>query len=130
MKKFVAAVALMLVSVVAIQAAPTLGVTWRAPANAKSPGVKILTVAEASNAEELGLQVGDMVLAINDQLVRTGPDATAAVAKAKGKLTLLVKDINSGDLVEIKADIDEPTQGFAANPNAKAKYKNIVRMKK
>lgn len=129
MKKYIAAVALMFAAVAASNAAPTLGVTWRAPANAKFSGVKIMSVSEGSNAQELGLEVGDFVIAINGIVVKTGAEATAEVQKAKGKLSLFMLD-SKGKPYEIKADIDEPTNGFTANPNAKAKYKNIVRTKK
>ncbi len=129
MKKFLAAAALVLIASATLQAAPTLGVTWRAAANATLPGVKILSVADASNAQELGLEVGDTVLAINNKVVKTGQEATDAVKLAKGKLVLLVKSVQGG-LVEVKADIDEPTQGLVADPNAKAKYKNAVKVMK
>lgn len=130
MKKSIAACALMFVTVAGLEAAPTLGVSWRAPANAKAPGVRIMSVADGSNAEELGLEVGDMVLAINGKLVRSGAEATKAVQDAKGKLTLLIKDRRRGDLIEIKADIDEPTNGLVLGQSANAKYKNITRMRK
>jgi S1-C subfamily serine protease len=128
-KKFIAAIALMLVAIAGLEAAPTLGVSWRAPANAKIPGVRILSVNYGSNAEELGLEVGDTVLAINGKLVRTGAEATKAVVDAKGKLTLLVME-RKGGMIEIKAEIDEPTNGLVLDPNAKPKYKNIMRTRK
>lgn len=128
MKKFIATLAAALFVTASLEAAPKLGVTWRAPANAKTPGVKIFAVEADSNAEELGLEVGDFVLSINDKLVRTGAEATAAVVAAKGKLKIFYLSRN-GRPMEIAADIDAPTQGFTANPNA-GKYKNIVKKKK
>lgn len=101
MKKYIAAVALLFASVAASNAAPMLGVTWRAPANAKFSGVKILSVSEGSNAQELGLEVGDFVIAINGIVVKSGAEATAEVVKAKGKLVLYMRD-PKGKLYEIK----------------------------
>src|SRR5688500_1996113 len=116
MKKFIAAAAVLCLTVAGLQAAPTLGVMWRAAANVngkpKLPGVKILSVDAGSNAEELGLEVGDTVVAINNKVVRTGAEATAAVQAANGQLTLLVKDSRGRD-VEITATIDGPANGFA-----------------
>jgi S1-C subfamily serine protease len=129
MKKFIAAIALMFATVAGIEAAPMLGVSWRAPANAKFSGVRIMSVSEGSNAQELGLEVGDFVIAINGNVVKTGAEATAAVVKAKGTLTLFMLD-SKGRPYEIKATIDEPTNGLVINPNAKAQYKNITRTKK
>src|SRR5947209_3462112 len=105
MKKFFAAAALVFFTCAGLQAAPALGVTWRAPPNkkdnatggqAKSPGVKILSVAPGSNAEELGLKVGQFVVSVNGKPVLTGQEATAAVAAAKGKLTLSVSSTPYG----------------------------------
>lgn len=128
MNKFLAAAALTALAAAELQAAPTLGVEWRAAANPKTPGVKILSVADGSNAEELGLEKGDVVLAVNGQVVTTGKEATAAVVKAKGKLTLLVQSGRA--VVQITAEIDEPTNGFAAGTPAKGGYKNVTRKKK
>jgi WD40 repeat protein/tetratricopeptide (TPR) repeat protein len=108
------------------EAAPMLGVNWRAEANPKFPGVKILSVADGSNAEELGLEVGDSVLTINGKQVATSKEATGAVQAANGKFSMLVKDIRTGDLWLITADIDEATKGFAPG----GKIKNIERTKK
>ena len=129
MKKLFAAAALALAFASSAAAAPALGVEWRAPANPDIPGVKITSVDAGGNAEELGLEEGDLVLAINEKVVRTGKDATAAVQAAKGKLTLLVQDVRGGGLVEITAEIDEPTKGFAAGAG-KAGYRNVTRKAK
>jgi len=131
MKKFLAAAAMMLVAAFAIQAAPTLGVEWRAAVKPKGgPGVKIMSVDAGSNAEELGLQEGDVVLTINGKLVSKGAEATAAVKAANGVLSLVVIDVNTGKAVEISAEIDEPTKGLVAGAPGKAGYKNIVRKRK
>lgn len=130
MKTFIAALSVSFALAAAAQAAPSLGVEWRAPANPKTPGVKIVSVDSGSNAEELGLEAGDVILAVNEKVVRTGKDATAAVQAAKGKLTLLVQDSRGTGVVEITADIDEPTKGFKAEPGKKAGYKNVSRKTK
>src|SRR5689334_14857949 len=104
----VAAVAAAAFTPAAAPAAPALGVEWRAPANPKTPGVKVVSVDAGSNAEELGLEAGDVLVAVNGAVVKTGAEATKAVQGANGKLTLLVQDGRAGGLVEITADIDEP----------------------
>jgi S1-C subfamily serine protease len=109
----------------AAPAAPALGVEWRAPANPKTPGVKVVSVDAGGNAEELGLGAGDVVVADNGAVVKTGAEATKAVRAANEKLTLLVHDSRTGGLVEIAADIDEPVKGFRAR--GKARYKNVTR---
>jgi predicted metalloprotease with PDZ domain len=129
-KKWIASTVLLFAATIGIQAAPMLGVEWRAPANPKTPGVQIMSVSDGSNAEELGLNKGDLVIAINGKLVKTGKEATAAVVAAKGKLSLLVKEARGGDLVVITAEIDEATMGLTAGAPVKASYKNVTRSKK
>jgi S1-C subfamily serine protease len=130
MKKYIAAFALMFVSVAAVDAAPSLGVTWRKSNDkGKGSGVKIASVEPGSNGEELGLRVGEFVFAVNGIIVKTGAEATAEVQKAKGKLSLALLDDNKIPYF-INAEIEEPVKGLVADPNAKAKYKNITKTKK
>jgi S1-C subfamily serine protease len=120
-------VALALLACTAVaQAAPELGVTWRGSATGKG-GVKILQVKDNSAASELGLEAGDVVVAINGKLVKTGKEATDAVAGSKGQLSLILQD-GSGGFTQIEAQLDEATQGVVAGPG-KTTVKNVKKTK-
>jgi S1-C subfamily serine protease len=120
-------VALALLACTAVaQAAPELGVTWRGVATGKG-GVKITKVEDNSPASELGLEAGDVVVAINGKLVNTRTEATDAVAASKGQISLILQD-GPGGFVQIDAQLDEEGKGLVAGAG-KTTVKNVKKTK-
>jgi S1-C subfamily serine protease len=130
----VAGTALFLAAATA-EAAPHLGVKARA---FPGGGVKITEVEPGSVAEDLGLEAGDVLVAINGQLVNFGSEAAAAVASSGGHVTLIV-DARQGGFFQLDADLEDPTPAFffkkagaddqKAPEPARVKVKNLVRKK-
>jgi membrane-associated protease RseP (regulator of RpoE activity) len=120
-------VALALLACTAVaQAAPELGVSWVGSAIGKG-GVKITKVKDNSAAAELGLEAGDVIVAINGKLVNTGKEATDAVAGSKGQVSIILQD-GDGGFVQIDAQLDEETQGLVAGAG-KTTVKKVKKMK-
>lgn len=73
-------------------------------------GSEVLAVLEGSCADKGGLQVGDIVTAVNDTAIRSTAGLQSAVGKHKAGDTVTFTVYRSGETVELRLTLDESNQ--------------------
>ena len=64
-------------------------------------GLAVETVSLGSNAQRIGLESGDVIVALNGRPVRNYVEYRRALAQSGGVVRLLVRDVRSGNVVQM-----------------------------
>ena len=76
------------------------------PANfGDRPGLRVTAVTPGSPAGRGGLEPGDMILEADGAATRTLTDLTSQVARAVGKLRLLIRNVRNGRIETLDIDL-------------------------
>jgi S1-C subfamily serine protease len=75
---------------------------WCEPA---TEGMRVTAVVPSSPAEIIGLQRGDTLVKIDDQRLRSNAELVRALRNARGPITLVYRQAQTGRLVKIEVDL-------------------------
>lgn len=84
-----------------------LGLTGEGATVAGRYVVKVSGLDRGGPAMKAGLEVGDVIIAVNEKEL-TGPDSLDAAAESGGTLNLIVQDINTGKGARVALEIPRP----------------------
>ena len=79
-----------------------------APGNRAGAGLQVTEVTPGSPARRAGLEPGDLILEADNVATRTPADMIAQVARAGGKLHLLIRNFRSGQVQPLDVDLGGP----------------------
>ncbi len=113
---------------------PRLGVETRALDDAlagyfevdEGEGVLVLSVMEDSPAEEVGIQVGDVIMEVDDAAIDSPGDLRDAVLDHEGE-TVSIRIRRHGEDLTLDVELDEPERWEARHPLGRARELSIER---
>jgi len=83
--------------------AAALGISVEATGAGRSSGVKVTSVERLKSGAEAGLEPGDVIVAIGKMRVADADEFAQALPAQGGAITLIVRDVRSGEEVPIAA---------------------------
>ena len=73
-------------------------------------GLQVTEVTPGGPARRAGLEPGDVILEADKVPTRTLADMTAQLARAGGKLHLMIRNVRNGQLQPLDVDLEGPAR--------------------
>lgn len=86
----------------------SLGITTESALVGLVPAAKVTRVERGGPADKAGIEVGDVIVMVNDTVIISPDLIDEAIAKSTGnELTLTVQDVNSGKKTQVKVNLGQ-----------------------